>query len=139
MQVDKQHLQALKMQKLTVIIATLLLFSCNNSKTPVFQQAVCSVDKKGFLYKSENHTDQSHYININDNTINFKSTELKQFTLPLTTSNIFSYNGTKENGVFSYKNDTLNNSLELGLIHYYCWKALKLKYRNRLSFSESIN
>jgi len=127
------------MQKLTVIIATLLLFSCNNSKTSVFQQAVCSVDKKGFLYKSESHTNQSHHININDNIINFKSTEFKEFSQPLKTSNIFSYNGTKENGIFSYKNNTINNPLELGLIHYYCWKALKLKYRNRLSFSESIN
>lgn len=127
------------MKKIIIILTTLLLLSCKVSRTTEYQQSLCSVDKKGFLYKADSENNNSHRVNISGNKLYFESNELGNFVNNLGTSIKFTYSGTNENGIFSYKDNSMNAPMQLGIIHFYCWKALKRKYNRHLSFSEAIS
>ena len=127
------------MNKLILILSFVLLTSCYVSKTPEYKQSLCSVDKKGFKYKSGNEHGNTHNIKISGSSVYFTSSEFSNFINIIERTIVFSYSGTKENGIFSYQDKTMKDSQELGVIHYYCWKALKNKYTSKMSFKETIN
>ena len=126
------------MNKFVIILSSLILFACNNSKLPEYQQSICSVDKKGFAFKADKKPDQSHTLKIFGNQLQFTSSNAGKFTNTLVKTSVFAYSGTEENGSFSYKNNSMSSPLELGTIHFYCWKALKNKYNSKLNFNEIL-
>lgn len=126
------------MKIIPLILVTVFLISCNKSNIYEFQQSLCSVDKKGFAFKAESKSKQSHRVNINNNNVYIKSTVIGKFVNDLEKSNIFVYQGSIDNGTFSYKNKSMKEPVRLGIIHYYCWRALKNKYNENLSFNEII-
>ena len=125
------------MKTLLALIFCILLTSCLKTETSEYKQSVCSVDKKGFIFKAETNN-KKHTISISNSRVIYKSTEMGKLTNNLETANSFTYIGTKHNGIFSYTSKDTPIPLELGIIDYYCWSGLKTKYRDKLSFTEAI-
>ena len=115
-----------------------MLSACNKTGVSQYQQSLCSVDNKGFIFKAETKNNKKHTITISKGSVFYKSTNNGKFTNDLEVTNSFIYTGTRENGEFSYISKSMKDPLHLGIINYLCWSGLKTKYKGKVGFNETI-
>ena len=126
------------MKYIIIILSLTLLLACKIAVASEYQKSICSVDSKGFVFKTETKNNEKHALSIGNNRINFESTSIGKFSNDLELSNSFLYTGSKERGVFSYMGKSMKEPLKLGPIDYLCWSGLKTKYKGKVSFNENI-